>query len=816
MHAFRASIAASLQRAANWLTSRMTVAAAVLGYILLLCALTLLPGPFGAAHGLAILGTALTGAAFWTFHASPAYQKSRQLPDGLVNIDAIGDRIESRMEQLQDLRWEVSERDAQLRQLLDAQTDLILRIDHKRRLTFANRAYCELFEVSAESVLGSPFALDVIDGSEIPQLAGGSLWRNAEAGPFDQLIVTPIGERWVSWQVHVLPADDEGRIEAELVGRDITSEREQKQNLDEARIEAEAANRAKSRFLAAMSHEIRTPMNGILGMAGLLRETDLSDEQSTYVEAVGQSAGTLRTLIDEILDNSKIEAGKLTLRRDVFSMTDCVRETVELLAPRALDKGLELAWSFSPTVPDRLVGDPARVRQIILNLLSNATKFTEAGGITVRVEAEPVSDGDDEPMPQDGSATFSSRGPFMITITVTDTGMGLSGEDCTRLFQEFEQSGSAHEQQLGGTGLGLAISRSLVRNMNGDIQVESQPGQGSTFTAQIVLHAAAVSDQTLEQDSNAHSIHLGRRVLLACNRKIERGVSARILRGQGAEVVEVSFDGAREAILAMRKRGLHFDEVIVESNVDEAAAGDVLKEAAQGCSDRQLNGTVIVDPTVRTRRRAFKSKGFAGYLVRPVRPASLIERVLKNRPDPQSIEPAPASIAGGNENFPPATAAIDVPASRSDTNRVVLIVEDNPVNELLAVKVVESAGHEVLVARNGREAVEHMARARAGAARLPDAILMDIMMPGLDGVETSRIIKQMYEGGAESPGNSGTGEPCPPIIALTAHAFQEDCQGYLDAGLDNYLTKPFLPDQLHAVLERAFREIETTRGSAAE
>ncbi|MCH9808703.1 MAG: response regulator [Alphaproteobacteria bacterium] len=820
MHASLTSLRAQCGLVVRWASARLSVFAAVSGYIILLLALTMLPGRFGAAHVLAVLGTVLTGAAFWTLQFASSRQPAQPLTTANSSIDALGERIEARLEQLQDLRWEVSERDAHYRHLLDAQTDLILRLDHTGRLTFANRAFCELFEKDADIALGSPFAPEIIAGDTADPSAGWASLGAHEPRLGDQLIATPKGDRWISWQVHVLPHDDNGLAEVELVGRDITAEREQNARLEEARCQAEAANQAKSRFLAAMSHEIRTPMNGILGMAGLLNETDLDDDQRTYVAAIDQSAGTLLSLIDEILDFSKIEAGKLTLRQEEFSLSECVRSTVELLAPKAHDKNLELAWSVDPSVPARLIGDSARVRQIILNLLSNATKFTDEGGITVHVGLAAGSTHDGNAATANGSAPTdkpAEQKTLKVSISVSDTGAGLSSADCTRLFQEFEQSGIVAEQQLGGSGLGLAISRGLARAMHGDIRVDSEPGCGATFTADLDLLAAPSANSAASVDEIAHPSRT-RRVLLACDRAIERGAMARELTLRGAQVVEAPLEQALEAVLAMRKRGSSFDELVVEAAADAATAGKLLKAATGNDKDRHVNGTVIMDLADRSRWSAFTKQGFSRYLVRPVRPESLIEQVLADKqPTGNEHQPVASKHAtDDNDEAGRSTSRHAAPDHQSGTSnaRVVLIVEDNPINELLAVKIAESAGHEVLVARTGRQAVEHMERALAGAARMPDVILMDIMMPGLDGVEATGIIKELF---ANVDSSDSDPPQCPPIVALTAHAFHEDCQRYLDAGLDDYLTKPFLPDQLHGVLERSFRKQSPCpgRGTAA-
>jgi PAS domain S-box-containing protein len=528
----------------------LPAACALTGGAVLLLTLVLFPGYFSVAHALAVGGNALVLTAF-LLRDRPSIPESEKHPAGnLSALSALSENLQERIERLQDLQWQVSERETRYRALLDAQSNLILRVDHKRRLTFANRAYCALFGVEADDVLGRPFSPEVVSGNSCLVDRTWPLANAADCRPFEQLLATPHGERWISWRIHELAPDGSGLFEYELVGRDVTLERAQEANLEAARHQAETANRAKSRFLAAMSHEIRTPMNGILGMTGLLCETKLSEEQQTYVSAIEQSASTLLGLIDEILDFSKIEAGKLTIKEERFSIPDCVRSTVELLAPSAHEKGLELAWRMEPDVPEHLFGDMSRVRQIALNLLSNAIKFTEKGGVEVTIAAAE---------PRTGAQ--HSEGSRRISITVRDTGIGLSDEDATTLFEEFEQSKATADSQSGGTGLGLAISRGLARAMGGDIRVVSRPGEGSAFTAELDLRDARGEELAVIADRREV---MRRHVLLATDRLIERSALARILSDNGALAVEVSSGAAFEAITTALQRGEGFDCIIVD------------------------------------------------------------------------------------------------------------------------------------------------------------------------------------------------------------------------------------------------------------
>lgn len=779
---------------------------AAFGYLSLLAALALLPGPFGEAHAFAIVGAgsitvALLAAVFLPSRATSA-------PSELGRLDALADELQDRAEDLQDLRWQVSERESRFRELLDAQSDLILRVDHKRRLTFANTAFCDMFDVELDDVLGNTFSPEVLDGEGVT--SGVSPWffadhRNSE--PVEQLIATAKGERWIAWQVNELTIDELGLLEFELVGRDVTLERQRQQEIDEARELAEAANIAKSRFLAAMSHEIRTPMNGILGMAALLRDTRLSDEQSTYVNAINQSAGTLLSLINEILDFSKIEAGKLSLAAEPFAICNCVRDAVELLAPRAHAKGLELAWVVAPDVPTNVIGDAARVRQVLLNLLSNAIKFTQTGGVVVSVELGCTFEQDGETQHQ-------------VLFHVKDTGIGLSAEAQVKLFQEFERSVSEGQKQPSGTGLGLAISRRLARAMAGDISIVSSTGEGSTFTAELVLQDEAATEEDLGAGDEQRAIGKSKtaRVLLALDQTIERQVMTQILENQGYEAVQVNFDDAHEAILAAKCNDDVFDGLVVNVCSPKTEAADLLS-AAEALGKRP-HGLVIAEVSERAKIDKFKSVGFDSFAIRPVRPSVFLKRVgVEGAPQPEpasayiaeQASSAGGSVLGSTRVARESGLAEDrVSASHSSSNseaseivdrRLVLVVEDNEINTLLATKVLERAGHDVVTASTGELAIKHMQNALNGAARLPDAVLMDIYLPDMNGVETTRRIKALFE--ALGP-TSAAAYQCPPIIALTAHAFEEDKRGYLEAGLDDCLTKPFVPDDLNRVLQEAF------------
>jgi len=721
-------------------------------------ALVLIPGPVALWHVLLVIACVLAISAMLVALGSGTMQSGAHA----LSRAEIVERIERRLEQLQDVQWVLRENEARYRALLDTQDDAIVRRDYDGRLTFVNRAFLEMFGVQADQVLGRPFVIQVCGPPEVEPLTVTSNERHRR---FVQHAITALGPRWIEWEEQVVPASGDG-LEVQSVGRDVTEQRLQEAQLAEARDQAEAANRAKSRFLAAMSHEIRTPMNGILGMSGLLMDTQQTPEQQTYVQAIDQSARTLMALIDEILDFSKIEAGKLELADDVFALDACVQDAVELLAPRAHEKGLELGWSVDPQLPSLVMGDEARVRQILLNLLSNAVKFTDSGGASVRVSRVATS--------EDGPGSVG------IDIVVEDTGIGLSSDDLRSLFAEFEQAETAIKRRNGGTGLGLAISMQLARAMGGDIRVSSTYGTGSTFTAHIVLQAV-VQQNNVAATSTRHS----GRVLLAFDRPLERQALMDALAAAGFAAEQCDFAEASLFIADRAAAGTPFEKVVIDGEHGPDTAGRLLSEARANAED--VRGIVLVNVAARSRLAAFRAVGFDAYLVRPVRPASLLMQ-LKGTCSVRPSLPSPiVAEAGGRSGRPNARTGLSV--------QRVLLAEDNEINALLAKRILERCGCEHVAVQNGIEAVEAIRRALAGEAPPIDLVLMDIFMPQLDGVEATRAIKELYAASA------APGAP-PPIIALTANAFAEDRQRYLEAGMDDYLAKPFDRADLEDLLRR--------------
>ncbi|MGE0701557.1 MAG: ATP-binding protein, partial [Hyphomicrobiaceae bacterium] len=522
------------------------------------------------------------------------------------------------------------------------------------------------------------------------------------------------------------------------------------------------------RFLAAMSHEIRTPMNGILGMTNLLSETPLTAEQRSYVDAVDLSAKNLLTIIDEILDLSKIEAGKLEIHPAHFPLDECLQSVIELMHPRGREKGLDLAWRIEPDLPRVVIGDETRIRQVLLNLVGNAIKFTDAGGVAVRVRRHLLT----EPFaPADSRAEAPRR--LGIEIEVTDTGAGIAPDQIQNLFAEFEQADDVVRRKRSGTGLGLAISRRLARAMEGDIEVRSVRGQGSTFTARLVLTAPSSARPVLQAPPGRRS----RLVLIVSDRVQQRALMQETLLSLGVPSEIASIAGSAETMDRARRSGLAFDTVIADAEQGAEAIGRLIADARQQ-DGRAPRTILVVDQPGGGRLEAFRSAGCDAYLVRPVRPLSLVTQLALDKAPDRPAEPTAPR---------PAT-----PRATAPKGRRILLVEDNDINALLARRMSEKAGCAVHHAPSGPAALVWCEELLAGIETV-DLVLMDIHMPEMDGFETARRTKRLF---------ASRGRVAPPIVALTANAFAEDRKRCLEAGLDDYLAKPFDRAELEALLEK--------------
>jgi PAS domain S-box-containing protein len=726
--------------------------------------LVLLPGPAGLSH--LLLGLGAGALVLLLGRGAAARDGAVERVESLARLVGLAERIEHGIERLKDTQWELSDSSVRYRDLLDNQTDIIRRRDAKGRLTFVNRAFCKVFALSPEAVLGKQFTLPHADGFAIEE------HNRSPREPRVACLATAVGPRWFEIADHSVPGAEDEREEMQTIGRDVTEARAAALELKAARDAAEEASAAKSKFLASMSHEIRTPMNGILGMTSLLNDTELTPEQKTYGEAIASSAKTLLALIDEILDFSKVEAGKLDLHLAPFSIEDVTQNVVELLAPRALEKGLELAWLVDPSLPAALVGDELRVRQVLTNLVGNAIKFTDSGYVSVRILPEPAADTAAVEGAESGHRSFSIR------IVISDSGIGMSAEAQQSLFQEFTQAGEPRSMRRPGTGLGLAISRRLARAMGGDIEVKSEVGRGSTFTARLRL--AAEGCETLVQRWQLRGPP--RRVLIALGRPTEARMLLELLARLG---VEARLVGRPDGNGCPELDPDFSPNVILTDFAFDAGGAERLLEAARAraAGAEAPRGVVLVGASERQRLKEFRKAGFQAYLVRPVRVRSLLTQIAA--PEHSFAQPA-AAVATG--------IGMSVAGRFASGKARVLVAEDNEIGALLATRMLEKAGCEVVRARDGAEAIRSVEDGAEPGGSPVDLVLMDIHMPGMDGLEATRAIKS--RGGCCK---------AVPIVALTANAFAEDRKRCLEAGMDDFLTKPFDRLALEAILDKWLR-----------
>jgi PAS domain S-box-containing protein len=641
--------------------------------------------------------------------------------------------LETRLDEEADRNWEIREAQERTVSFFEAQDDVIVRRDGAGTITYVNDAFCALAGRARHDLLATDFTLPVAEQGETSLLTDGTRAH-------DQKIAAADGARWIAWREVTVRAD--GRSEMQSVGRDVTDRVLAEHALAVARDQAEAANRAKSRFLTMVSHEIRTPLNGILGMADLLGDTPLTPEQGTYLKAVKTSGETLLSLIEEVLDFSKIEAGRLDLAARPFQLAAFAEEVVELLGPRAQAKGLEIGCYVDERLPARVVGDVARLRQVLFNLAGNAIKFTEQGGVSIIVETNPQ--------------------PDTIAISVHDTGIGISPEDQLRIFLEFEQADGGSARKFGGTGLGLTISNRIVESMGGSIAVDSSPNKGSTFRVTVPLPRA--------DDANEPPLAVpdlaGTDILIVAPAATEASLIARRLQRWGARTKIVPDNRVAAALLPEQM----WSAVLVDHALGTEASEALARLA--GAIPRRI---VLVTPAMRNELAALKEAGFTGYLIKPVRAASLAARFSTD------------------DAFDPG-AAMDIPeapsVARPGGGLSILVAEDNEINALLARALLVRLGHYPTMAASGAAAIESWLAARAAGTPF-DRVLMDLHMPGMDGLEATRQIRAI---------EAETNAPRMPILALTANASAEDREECLAAGMDGFLVKPLDRERLAAAL----------------
>ena len=672
------------------------------------------------------------------------------------------DRIQQRDEALRqahdELEMKVAQRTSYLNALIENSPLAILVLDFERKIQLCNSAFETLFQYTRQEVVGKP-----IDGL----IAEGDLLVEAQEAvrkTFEGEAVNMATRRQrkdrslVDVELHSVCLMVKGDVVGSLaIFQDISVRKRTEEEMQRAKEAAEAASRAKSEFLANMSHEIRTPLNGVIGMTDLALDTDLTSEQREYLDTVKLSADSLLIVINDVLDFSKIEAGKIDLEATDFNLRDTLEATLKTLALRADEKGLELLCEIAPEVPENVKGDPSRVRQVVVNLIGNAIKFTEQGEVALKVSIDH----------EEGAVRIAH-------FTVSDTGIGVAREKQALIFDPFSQADTSTTRKYGGTGLGLTISTRLVAMMGGKIWLESEVGKGSRFHFTVRLET---SEEKIEVGTSAPaSLFQGVKVLVVDDNRTNQ----RILQGMLTrwEMRPTAIGSGQEALAELSttyEKGRPYGLILTDMHMPQMDGFALVERIRQRPEWSTAIIMMLTSAGHRGDAERCKQLRISAYLLKPIRQSELREAI--------------ARVLGAQEQrgAVPLITRFSLHDARDPTEVLrILVAEDNPVNQRLITRLLEKRGHRVVLAPDGKQALQAL------EGEPFDLVFMDVQMPEMDGMEATGAIRQKEIASGEHQ----------PIIALTAHAMKGDEQKCLAAGMDGYLSKPIRPQDLDKVLDK--------------
>jgi len=683
-----------------------------------------------------------------------------------LNLEQVLDLISRISDEFYNSRKNMLIKDSNFQYFAAGFPNIIFQTDNVGKFIFLNDAWQKITGFRVEDTVGKLYRSFIYDEdisadeNYYQQLISGE----SDYNNYEIRIKTITGEtKWVEVFSRLYLSDDKEILGIYGMMMDISDRKRAEEELIKTKEIAEEASRAKSEFLAVMSHEIRTPMNGVLGMTGLLLETNLTPEQREYVETIRVSGDTLLTIINDILDFSKIESGKMELEEAPFEIKDCVEDTLQLLAPEAIKKRLDLLHLIEPDVPDYIIGDVTRLRQILYNLVSNAIKFTEQGEVFVSVKLKEKK-GDD----------------ILIEFAVKDTGIGIPKDKHSTIFQHFSQVDSSTTRKYGGTGLGLAICKRLVNLMGGEIWLESEVGFGSTFYFTIKSKIPKVQLPKVIVKST-QQILANKRVLLVDDNKTNLYILALQCKNWG--LLPRSTVNPREA-LEWIKNGDPFDFAIVDMLMPEMDGIELTRSIRQYKNKYQLPVIMLSSAGIDERDKETYDTLFNAFAAKPIKQSQLYELMVSIFAETSDLQ----TIKSKSEQPEP-----PVKAEKLVFNYPVkiLVAEDNAINQKLIVKILNQLGYRPDVASNGLEVIDHLNKQRY------DIIFMDVQMPEMDGLEATKYILQYWKNSER-----------PIIVAMTANVMHGDKERCLNAGMDDYISKPIISNDVRNIIVKWYDKIK--------